>query len=243
LVEPELVRFIVFTEHRDTAEFLVRRLEGLGFTGQVALIHGGLDYREREAQVELFRRDLNAGGANYLVATDAAGEGINLQFCWLMVNYDVPWNPARLEQRMGRIHRYGQKHDPVVIANLIAGETREGRVLKTLLDKLENIRKQLGSDKVFDVIGRLFKNVSLRDYLEMATTPDGARKAIAKLEGTLTEEQVRAIETKDRETYGGGEVRAHLPELPRKSPRRFAPGCRWLDQALSFGAPSASARR
>src|SRR5690606_37514778 len=78
-------KFIIFTEHRDTAEFLVRCLEGLGFTGQVALIHGGLDYRDREAQVELFRRPLDEGGANYLVATDAAGEGINLQFCWLMV--------------------------------------------------------------------------------------------------------------------------------------------------------------
>ena len=93
-------KFIIFTEYRDTAEFLVRRLEGLGFTDQVALIHGGLDYRERERQVEFFRRPAADGGANYLVATDAAGEGINLQFCWLMVNYDIPWNPARLEQRM-----------------------------------------------------------------------------------------------------------------------------------------------
>jgi superfamily II DNA/RNA helicase len=172
-------KFIIFTEHRDTAEFLVRRLEGLGFTGQVALIHGGLDFRDREKQVELFRRPLDDGGANYLVATDAAGEGINLQFCWLMVNYDVPWNPARLEQRMGRVHRYGQKRDPVVIVNLIAGETREGRVLKTLLDKLELIRKQLRSDKVFDVVGRLFQNVSLKAYLEMASTEDGARNTFA----------------------------------------------------------------
>ena len=109
LSDPEYLdeKLIIFTEHRDTAEFLVRRLEGLGFTGQVALIHGGLPYQERERQVELFRRPASEGGANYLVATDAAGEGINLQFCWLMVNYDIPWNPARLEQRMGRIHRYG----------------------------------------------------------------------------------------------------------------------------------------
>ena len=83
-------KLIIFTEHRDTAEFLVRRLEGLGFTGQVALIHGGLPYQERERQVEFFRRPATEGGANYLVATDAAGEGINLQFCWLMVNYDIP---------------------------------------------------------------------------------------------------------------------------------------------------------
>ena len=101
----------------------------------MALIHGGLPYQERDRQVEFFRRSVAKGGASYLVATDAAGEGINLQFCWLMVNYDIPWNPARLEQRMGRIHRYGQEHDPVVIVNLVAGSTREGRVMKTLLDK------------------------------------------------------------------------------------------------------------
>ena len=71
----------------------MRRLEGIGFVGQVALIHGGLDYREREAQVETFRRPVDRGGAGYLVATDVAGEGINLQFCWLMANYDVPWTP------------------------------------------------------------------------------------------------------------------------------------------------------
>ena len=65
-----------------------------------------------------------------MICTDAAAEGINLQFCWIMINYDVPWNPARLEQRMGRIHRYGQKHDPVIILNLVAPTTREGRVLK-----------------------------------------------------------------------------------------------------------------
>ncbi len=86
----------------------------LRFTGQVALIYGGLDYREREAQVELFRRPREDGGATCLVATDAAGEGINLQFCWLMINYDVPWNPARLEQRMGRIQaaRPGRHRQP-----------------------------------------------------------------------------------------------------------------------------------
>ena len=91
-----------------------------------------------------------------MVATEAAGEGINLQFCSLMVNYDIPWNPNRLEQRMGRIHRYGQKASQVVILNLVAPKTREGLVLQTLLEKLERIRKELRSDKVFDVIGRLF---------------------------------------------------------------------------------------
>jgi superfamily II DNA or RNA helicase/DNA-binding XRE family transcriptional regulator len=221
-------KFIIFTEHRDTAEFLVRRLEGLGFTGQVALIHGGLDYRAREAQVELFRRPLNDAGANYLVATDAAGEGINLQFCWLMVNYDVPWNPARLEQRMGRIHRYGQRHDPVVIVNLLAGQTREGRVLKKLLEKLELIRKSLRSDKVFDVVGRLFENVSLKSYLEMATTEEGARAAIEGIDGLLTEEQVKALESREQALFGGGDVKSHLAQLniamEQEQYRRLLPG-------------------
>src|SRR5207245_2159181 len=121
---------------RDTLVWLVQKLEGLGFTDRIARIHGGMDYRERERQMEFFRRAHDRDGAQYLIATDAAGEGLNLQFCWLMANYDVPWNPARLEQRLGRIHRYGQRHDPVRIVNLLAGKTREGRVLEALLEKL-----------------------------------------------------------------------------------------------------------
>ena len=222
-------KFIVFTEHRDTANFLVRRLEGLGFTGQVAQIHGGMPYRERERQVAFFRKTTDEDGADYLVATDAAGEGINLQFCWLMINYDLPWNPARLEQRMGRIHRYGQKHDPVVIVNLIAGGTREGHVMKTLLDKLEAIRRQLDSDKVFDVIGRLFEDVSLKEYLERAVTEADPDEALRSLEGQLTEEQVRALEERGRALYGeGGDVRRGLDELNeeagRERYRRLLPG-------------------
>ena len=217
-------KLIVFTEHRDTAEFLVRRLESLGFTGQIALIHGGLPYEQREHQVEFFRRPATEGGANYLVATDAAGEGINLQFCWLMVNYDIPWNPARLEQRMGRIHRYGQQRDPVVIVNLVAGGTREGRVLKTLLDKLEAIRRQLRSDKVFDVVGRLFEGVSMRDYLAEDADP-----VAEHLEGRLTEQQVQALAERERVLFGeGGEVRQRLAQLnkeaERENYRRLLPG-------------------
>ncbi len=221
-------KFIIFTEHRDTALFLIRRLEGLGFTGRVALIHGGMPYPERERQVEFFRRPTAENGANYLVATDAAGEGINLQFCWLMVNYDIPWNPARLEQRMGRIHRYGQTHDPVIIVNLVAGATREGRVLKTLLDKLETVRRELGSDKVFDVIGRLFEDVSMKNYLERAVTGED-NEAMRRLEGSLTREQVLALRDKERSLYGaGGEVARALPHLREQARledyRRLIPG-------------------
>ncbi len=109
----------------------------MGYAGQVAYIHGGLGFEERDAQVERFRapHDGEGKGARFFIGTDAAAEGINLQFCGILFNYDVPWNPARLEQRMGRIHRYGQKRDRVAIVNLVAGKTREGRVIKTLLDQ------------------------------------------------------------------------------------------------------------
>ena len=89
------------------------------------------------------------------MATEAAGEGINLQFCWLMVNFDIPWNPVRLEQRVGRIHRYGQEKD-CLIFNFVAQNTREGRVLQKLLERLAEIRKELGTDQVFDVVGEVF---------------------------------------------------------------------------------------
>lgn len=231
-------KIIIFTEHRDTADFLRQRLEGLGFTGQVAQIHGGLPYQAREREVEFFRKPATEGGANYLIATDAAGEGINLQFCWLMVNYDIPWNPARLEQRMGRIHRYGQEHDPVIIVNLIAGETREGQVLKTLLDKLEAIRRQLDSDKVFDVIGRLFENKSLKAYLDQAISEGGSDAAVHQLESSLTEDQVQTFEQNERLLFGeGGEISNELSRLNEEAKRenylRLLPGYvqRFVDKA------------
>ena len=221
-------KFIIFTEHRDTAEFLFRRFESLGFTGRVAMIHGGLPYQEREKQVEFFRRPANEDGASYLIATDAAGEGINLQFCWLMVNYDIPWNPARLEQRMGRIHRYGQKYDPVVIVNLIAGGTREGRVMKTLLEKLEAMRRQLRSDKVFDVIGRLFENLPIRDYLERTLTED-ADTVAEQLDNAFNENQIQELERMERTLFGEGyDLRQQLVHLneeeERKNYHRLLPG-------------------
>jgi len=222
-------KVIIFTEHRDTLTFLFRRLEGLGFAGKVAQIHGGMDYQEREEQIEFFRKSTEEGGATYLIATDAAGEGINLQFCWLMVNYDIPWNPARLEQRMGRIHRYGQQHDPVVILNLVARGTREGRVLETLLEKMKAIRNELGSDKVYDVIGRLFEDVSLREYMELAITEEGAEEVSKKLIGYLTKEQIQALEEKEKRIYGdGGDVAEHLSKenenLKKEEYRHLLPG-------------------
>jgi superfamily II DNA or RNA helicase/transcriptional regulator with XRE-family HTH domain len=231
-------KLIIFTEHRDTLDFLVRRLEGLGYAGRIAMIHGGMGFEERERQVDHFRRRAEEGGANYLVATDAAGEGINLQFCWQMVNYDIPWNPARLEQRMGRIHRYGQKHDPVVIINLVAAKTREGMVLNILLDKMEKIRQELGNEKVFDVIGRIFKGMSITDYMALAMSDDGCMEATAAIDSQMTSHAVTMLVDSDREVYGASsDVRPELSrlqkEIERETYRRLLPGYvrRFLEQA------------
>ena len=207
-------KWLVFTEHRDTQKYIVRRLEELGHADRVAQIHGGMEWRERERQTERFR---DPAGARFLVATDAAGEGINLQFCAFMVNYDIPWNPARLEQRMGRIHRYGQKRD-VRIVNLVADNTREGRVLQVLLDKLEAIRRELDSDKVFDVIGRLFQDASLRDYMIKAlTTEEGEEDAVASVDAALSGDRVRGVAADEEHTYGPpqsqGDIAVRLDSL------------------------------
>ena len=203
-------KWLVFSEHRDTVDYLVRRLNALGYAGRVATIHGGMAWPDREEQVERFR---SPAGARFLIATDAAGEGINLQFCRLMVNYDVPWNPARLEQRMGRIHRYGQKHD-VRIINLVSSETREGRVLKVLLERLDSIRKELSSDKVFDVIGRLFENRSLLEHMRDALTDQGEQRARRRIEAALTGDAVHGIGKREERKYGkGGDVERRLGTL------------------------------
>ncbi len=232
-------KFIVFTEHRDTLTYLIQRLGGMGYTGQIAQIHGGMYYTERQQQVERFRQPLEEGGARFMICTDAAAEGINLQFCWIMVNFDVPWNPARLEQRMGRIHRYGQKHDPVQIVNLVAPKTREGLVIETLLKKLEAIRDSLGSDKVFDSIGRLFEGVSLKTYMERAVV-EGADTVAHELDGRLTEEQVEALAAQEKMLYGdGGDVKSQLPrlrdDLAQEAFRRLLPG--YTRQYLQSAAP------
>lgn len=147
-------KLVIFTEHKDTLIYLQERLTNNGY--KVAVIHGGLSVDERRAA----QWEFMSPETQILIATDAAGEGINLQFCRLLINWDIPWNPNRLEQRMGRIHRYGQKKD-VLVFNMVADNTREGQVLAKLLMKLDIIRESMGDDRVYDVIQDVLKDVSL----------------------------------------------------------------------------------
>jgi len=151
------MKLLIFTEHKDTLDFLVTKLREWKLA--VTQIHGGMKIGDRDtpgtriyAERE-FRED-----CQLLVATEAAGEGINLQFCWFMINYDIPWNPMRLEQRMGRIHRYGQEKD-CLIFNFVTTNTREGRVLQKLFERMKKIEDDLDpqrTGKIFNVLGDVF---------------------------------------------------------------------------------------
>jgi SNF2 family DNA or RNA helicase len=147
-------KLLLFTEHKDTLDDLVGKLRDWGL--RVTRIHGGMKIGDRDTPgTRLYAEREFRDEAQVLVATEAAGEGINLQFCWFLINDDIPWNPVRLEQRMGRIHRYGQEHDCLIL-NFVAVNTREGRVLQRLLERLREIRHELGTDQVFDVVGEVF---------------------------------------------------------------------------------------
>ncbi|MEV4746323.1 helicase-related protein [Streptosporangium sp. NPDC049248] len=154
-------KLIVFTEHKDTLEYLVERIRGLiGREEAVVAIHGGVSRDQRRRIKELFTQDPEC---RILVATDAAGEGLNLQRAHLMVNYDLPWNPNRIEQRFGRIHRIGQT-EVCHLWNLVAIGTREGDVFYRLLEKIEEQRRAY-KGKVFDVLGEAFQDEPLRKLL------------------------------------------------------------------------------
>ena len=172
-------KLVVFTEHRDTLSYLHDRITSLlGREESVVTIHGGVGREDRLKAQEAFRHDPQV---QVLLATDAAGEGINLQRAHLMVNYDLPWNPNRLEQRFGRIHRIGQT-EVCHLWNLVADETREGDVYRKLLEKLEQARKSLGG-QVFDVLGKLhFEGRPLRELMVEAIRYGEQPEVRARLE-------------------------------------------------------------
>ena len=172
-------KLVVFTEHRDTLSYLHDRITSLlGRAESVVTIHGGVGREDRLKAQEAFRHDPQV---QVLLATDAAGEGINLQRAHLMVNYDLPWNPNRLEQRFGRIHRIGQT-EVCHLWNLVADETREGDVYRKLLEKLEQARQSLGG-QVFDVLGKLhFEGRPLRELMVEAIRYGEQPEVRARLE-------------------------------------------------------------
>jgi superfamily II DNA or RNA helicase len=183
-------QLIVFTEFKDTLDYLLGCLAEWGYT--TTQIHGGMEERARRRA----EKDFWQGKAQVLVATEAGGEGINLQCCHVMINFDIPWNPCRLEQRMGRIHRYGQKADRVHVFNLVASNTMEGEVKDALLRKLQEMRKDLG-DKVFDVVGSVLWGDELRSALERVAL--GEPQAVAEVKQIIERAGESAREASEAE--------------------------------------------
>src|ERR671939_465818 len=198
-------KLLLFTEHKDTLDHLagdgregrpLGKLREWGLT--VTQIHGAMKIGDRDtpgtrisAERE-FRDDCQV-----LVATEAAGEGINLQFCWFMINYDIPWNPVRLEQRMGRIHRYQQEKDCLIL-NFVSPATREGRVLQKLFERIRGIEEDLDpqhTGKVFNVLGDVFPANQLERFRRIT---DSTLEGLARRELNLAALVGRSAEARER---------------------------------------------
>ncbi len=219
-------KLVIFTEHRDTLNYLYDRISTLlGRPEAVVTIHGGMGREERKKAEEAFKQDVRV---EVLIATDAAGEGINLQRAHLMVNYDLPWNPNRLEQRFGRIHRIGQT-EVCHLWNLVAGETREGDVYLSLLKKLEIEQKALGG-KVFDVLGKAIAGQELRELLISAIRYGDRPDVKAKLDQVLSDRldqkrlqnllEERALA---RDAMDASKVQSIRQEMERAEARKLQP--------------------
>jgi len=220
-------KLIVFTEHRDTLNYLQDRIGSLiGKPESVVIIHGGMGREERKKAESLFTQDKDT---EVLIATDAAGEGINLQRAHLMVNYDLPWNPNRLEQRFGRIHRIGQT-EVCHCWNLVASKTREGDVYLRLLVKLEEERKALGG-KVFDILGKLlFGDKPLRNLLMEAIRygdrPEVRDRLNQVVDNAMDREKLRGLIQENalaQDSMDASRVQEIREDMERAEARRLQP--------------------
>jgi superfamily II DNA or RNA helicase len=220
-------KLVIFTEHRDTLNYLQSRIGTLlGRQQAVVAIHGGMGREERMKAQEAFRHDPEV---QVLLATDAAGEGINLQRAHLMVNYDLPWNPNRLEQRFGRIHRIGQT-EVCHLWNLVAEETREGDVYHKLLDKLAQARSALGG-QVFDVLGKVqFEGRSLRelliDAIRYGDQPEVRARLTKVVENAFDKESLRELledHALAQDSMDASRVYCIREEMERAEARRLQP--------------------
>ena len=219
-------KMIIFSEHRDTLNYLYAKIAGVfGKTDAIITIHGGTHRDERRRLQAFFRSDPDV---RVLVATDAAGEGVNLQVANLMVNYDLPWNPNRLEQRFGRIHRIGQ-HEVCHLWNLVAKETREGDVYHRLLKKLE-VESAALKGRVFDILGEVFEETSLKDLLMEAIRygdrPDVRARLTTKIDQALDRDHLKALLNRSalaQETMSADRLFAVKEEMERAEARRLQP--------------------
>jgi SNF2 family DNA or RNA helicase len=219
-------KLVVFTEHRDTLSYLADKMRSvLGRPEALVTIHGGMGREQRRKAQGLFTQDKDV---LILAATDAAGEGINLQRAHLMVNYDLPWNPNRLEQRFGRIHRIGQT-EVCHLWNLVADETREGEVYRRLLEKIEQERQALGG-QVFDVLGKLFQERSLRELLIEAIRygdrPDVRARLFQAVEDAAGRQHLQELLEERalvRDALDASQVRKIREDMERAEARRLQP--------------------
>jgi len=183
ILEDPKEKILIFTEYRDTLSYLLDLLKKEGF--DPVTIHGGMPMGERREAEELFKSE----AMKIMAATDAAGEGINLQFCHIMVNYDLPWNPNRIDQRIGRLHRYGQKRD-VKAHNLFISNTREGEILARLMQKVKRIEKELGG-KISDIVGLVLEGVKLEDVIMNALAENRPIEvALKDIESAIEERKI-----------------------------------------------------
>ncbi|AFZ33590.1 helicase domain protein (plasmid) [Gloeocapsa sp. PCC 7428] len=219
-------KLVIFTEHRDTLNYLAERIRTLlGRTEAVVTIHGGMGREERRKATDAFTQDI---AVQVLIATDAAGEGINLQRAHLMVNYDLPWNPNRLEQRFGRIHRIGQT-EVCHLWNLVAKETREGDVYLALLKKLEIEQAALGG-KVFNVLGKAIASAELRLLLIQAIRygdlPEVRERLNSVVQDKLDQQRLRKIleeRALARDAMDIAKVQQIKTDMERAAARRLQP--------------------
>jgi superfamily II DNA or RNA helicase len=219
-------KIIIFSEHKDTLNYLQAKIGGvLGSQDAIVVIHGGVHTDDRRKVQALFRSDPDI---RVLVATDAAGEGINLQNANLMVNYDLPWNPNRLEQRFGRIHRIGQQ-EVCHLWNLVAKETREGEVFFRLLEKLRVVSEAL-KGQVFNILGEVFDGKSLKemlvDAIRYGDQPEVRARLSQRIDNALDRDHLMGILNRDalaQETMTPERLFAVKEEMEKAEARRLQP--------------------
>ena len=219
-------KLIIFSEHRDTLNYLYQKISGvLGNAESIVTIHGGTHRDERRRIQAIFRSDPDV---RVLIATDAAGEGVNLQNANLMVNYDLPWNPNRLEQRFGRIHRIGQQ-EVCHLWNLVAKETREGDVFFRLFEKL-SVESDALNGRVFDILGEVFEGTSLKDLLLQAIRygdqPEVRARLVQRVENAFDHDKLRDILDRNalaQETMSAERLFAVKDEMEKAEARRLQP--------------------